>query len=61
MELTATRLLSDRIMSSWTRRDAIDWLFWLGAAAIVIAFTWPVTFLGILIMNFGPRILLLPW
>jgi|RhiMetdeSRZDD1v2_1073273.scaffolds.fasta_scaffold126372_1 hypothetical protein len=58
MELSATRLLSDRIVTFWTRRDAVDWFIWLGAAALVVAFAWPVTFLGILIANFGPRILL---
>ena len=60
MELTAARL-SDRIISSWTKLDAIDWLVWIGAAAIVVAFAWPATLLGILVVNFGPRILLLPW
>jgi hypothetical protein len=60
MELTVARL-SDRIISSWTKLDAIDWLVWIGAAAIVVAFAWPATLLGILVVNFGPRILLLPW
>ena len=61
MELSVARLLPDRIVSSWTRRDAVDWLVWIGAAAIVVAFAWPATLLGILVVNFGPRILLLPW
>jgi hypothetical protein len=60
MDLTVARL-SDRIISSWTKLDAIDWLVWIGAAAIVVAFAWPATLLGILVVNFGPRILLLPW
>jgi len=60
MELSAARL-SDRIVSSWTKLDAIDWLVWIGAAAVVVAFAWPATLLGVLVVNFGPRILLLPW
>jgi len=60
MELSAARL-SDRIVSSWTKLDAIDWLVWIGAAAVVVAFAWPATLLGILVMNFGPRILLVSW
>ena len=60
MVLSAARL-SDRIISSWIKLDAIDWLVWIGAAAIVVAFAWPATLLGILVVNFGPRILLLPW
>jgi hypothetical protein len=61
MELSAARLLSGWIVSSRTKRDAIDWLVWIGAGAVVVAFAWPATLLGILVVNFGPRILLLPW
>ena len=60
MELSAARL-SHRIVSSWISLDAIDWLIWIGAAAVVVAFAWPATLLGILVVNFGPRILLLSW
>ena len=60
MELSAARL-SGWIVSSWTKLDAIDWLVWIGAAAVVVAFAWPATLLGILVMNFGPRILLVSW